>query len=114
MPGGLLNNKMGVKCECLRPRQRAGCGVDVRPACLHHAKRFISQQVGHHAPQEVRLGHKISVENGYKGYVRPGESFGQRAGFIAVTLFAADVRDLYPLRAGALGGSCGDIRGIVT
>src|SRR6266508_167469 len=92
---GLLHHKVAVKHDCLQTRQQSVGTVYVGPTHLRAADRSFGEEMDQLA-QEIRLRHKVGVEDCNQFALRCLHAVLKRARFEAGPILSMDIRNVEP------------------
>src|SRR6185437_6386022 len=110
--GGVLNDKMSVKKNSLRPRQERCGSVEMIPADLDHPDLGFGE-VLNDIVENVGWRDKVGVEDGDELAAGSFQSLRKRAGLIAFAIIAVNVFDGKTLGSPFVAGFAGDLSGVI-
>src|SRR6266699_2471322 len=112
----MLNNEVAVEKNGFDIGQERVVAVEIRPARLHHADFATAigiHEIRNRAAEKIRLGEKISIEDGDEFALRGFQAVFEGAGLVALAVGAMDISDRRALRGVALDAGASDFAGLV-
>ena len=112
VPDVLFHHKMSVERECLRSREERIFAVEMFPTRLYQPHVRVGE-MRYRLLQEIRVGHKVGVEDGQEFAARMRETFLQGARLVARPVRPANVLNVVPKRLEFLDGPVDNVHGLV-